>query len=204
MLKPILTSLCLLFSVLLQAQEVEEKSGVNAVYLGMGLASDFENGLSDVSVNLNLIFAKGWGVSVEAWLNARNGVKVPDDYAAGFNLNFFGPSKPQDYLESYTLLSTKQFFLGKNSGISLKFGPELAIQRVADNFSKIDGGGWSHNYVYNHEINQGWGVMLKVGLYGTAATWCGFQLELIGNFNEFRNYSAVCVTWNLGWMGKKK
>ncbi|WP_417600590.1 hypothetical protein [Owenweeksia hongkongensis] len=181
--------------------EDDSRFRLKGVYAGLDAGTNFQELYS--GANLKFVFKSDWGVSLDyfQWTSAT-AMNLPDDYTDGVNL-LGADETPTDYLDSYSLLICKRRPLSKNTGLVFTLGPSLVYDKEAQ-FLPKEGTWYDSNYKATYSTRQGWGAIGKIGTYWTATSWCGFQLELLGNFNEFRNYGALCLSMNFGWMPKEK
>ena len=198
----LLLLLVLTFSSLNFAQaQKTNKHGVKALYTGLIVGSEFQKIL--YGVDLQAVFHNAWGVQLGATLLTEDARKLPSDFYNG-SMGLASGYVPKDHTMLFTLLASKRHALAKNYGFSFMLGPNMEYQK-ANHFelrhnSSID----ESNYSVEYHSEYGIGLTGRVGIYWVAANWCGFQVDFVGNLNELRNYAAVCLTWNLGWMGKER
>lgn len=200
-------SLILGLSIFMLSQQLYSQSGSNSegrikgIYLGVDVGSNFQELYG--GANLKVLFKNNWVISLDYFQWASGTAKnLPADYTDDVNLLGFD-EEPKDYLDSYSLLVCKRRPLSKNTGLVFTLGPSLVYDKEAQ-FLPKESTWYDSNYKTTYSTRQGWGAIGKIGTYWTAINWCAFQLELLGNFNEFRNYGALCLSMNFGWLPKEK
>lgn len=178
-----------------------DKNRIAGFYSGVTVGYNFDRAL--VGADIQCVFTNSWGVQTSVSIFSEKSRNTPSDYYSGA-YDILPPLPPNDQISLFTLMATKRIELRKNFGLVFMLGPNLMYEKVSEFEYKVSRSKGESNYEIQNIGYYGYGLTGRVGIYSVVSSWCGFQLDLVGNINERRNYTAVCLTWNLGWMGKEK
>lgn len=186
---------------MLGQQQSESSSKVNGAYAGLTVGTEFQNLV--IGTDVQLVFRDSWGVQGGITWFKDDAKNLPNDYYNG-SFGLLNDEVPSDYITLITFLASKRKEMTKNFGLSFMAGPNFMYEKLTvfefRQNSTID----QSNYDTRYKGYYGFGFTGRVGVYWVVSKWCGFQLDMIGNLNERRNYAAVCLTLNVGRMGKEE